>query len=568
MKAIVTISLTILCMVGALAEVVAQNLESIGQSKPLTVSGGLNINQVGYAAKGTDQRDPYNYFLSAHLNFSLYGWSVPLSFSYSNQNSTFSQPFNQYGLSPTYKWITLHAGYRTMTFSPYTLNGHLFLGGGLEVQPTPSLKIAAMYGRLQKAVEEDTVNVNVPAYHRMGGGAKVTLVKKKHEINFTVFKAQDDPNSLETAPVASDVNPEENLVLGVGFRTNPMEGLSLEGEYASSAISEDIREEGTETSTIYNRLHFLFQPRTSSSYYQAMKGQVNYQFSRYSIGAAYERVEPGYRSLGAYYFNNNLENVSLTHTSTWWSNKATFNARFGMQRNNLDQAESSSMNRFSTSLGLGLQLSDRLNTSWNYSNFTTVVNFQPIEEQLTQVTPFDYDSLNYLQIAQNANANISYILSQSSEKVQNLNVNVGYQRSRDEQGGEATDAGSKFYNLNTAYSVSMAAIKLSVSVAANANLSISTSESLVMGPSINLRKVLMQALSGNLSVSYNTSKLDGTTTASIWNTRLGASYVLKDKHQFSLNVTALDRTSVQNEATTQLRELVGEFGYSYNFSTR
>jgi len=38
---------------------------------------------------------------------------VSYSFSYifSNQQSSFQQPFNQYGLHPTYKWITGHIGY-------------------------------------------------------------------------------------------------------------------------------------------------------------------------------------------------------------------------------------------------------------------------------------------------------------------------------------------------------------------------------------------------------------------------------------------------------------------------
>lgn len=101
----------------------AQNLETIGKEKALTVSGGVSLNQIIYAASGIDsRRDPYSYYASGNINFRLYGWSVPLSFALSNQSVSYQQPFNQYGIHPTYKWVTGHIGYSSMSFSPYTLN--------------------------------------------------------------------------------------------------------------------------------------------------------------------------------------------------------------------------------------------------------------------------------------------------------------------------------------------------------------------------------------------------------------------------------------------------------------
>src|SRR6187551_476853 len=109
-----------------------QNLESIGKEKPLTVNGGISLNQIFYGSSGIEsRRDPYSYFASGNINFNLYGWSVPVSFSLSNQNVTYQQPFNQYGIHPTYKWATAHIGYASMSFSPYTLSGHLFNGIGV-----------------------------------------------------------------------------------------------------------------------------------------------------------------------------------------------------------------------------------------------------------------------------------------------------------------------------------------------------------------------------------------------------------------------------------------------------
>ena len=146
----------LLCSAGSLA---AQNLESIGKSKPLTISGGVALSQVFYGASGIpSRRDPYSYFASGNVIFSLYGWNVPVSFSVSNQSSTFQQPFNQYSVHPTYKWVTAHIGYTSTSYSPYSVNGHIFLGAAVDLAPEGKWKLSALYGRFLRAVDLDTLN--------------------------------------------------------------------------------------------------------------------------------------------------------------------------------------------------------------------------------------------------------------------------------------------------------------------------------------------------------------------------------------------------------------------------
>ena len=551
----------------------AQNLESIGKEDALTVSGGINVNQVFYTASGTeDRRDPYNYFLSGNLNFNLYGWSAPFSFSYSNQNSTFQQPFNQYGLSPTYKWLTVHLGYRSMNFSRYTLGGHLFLGVGADVVASKKLKVSAMYGRLQKAVELDTTKaVNLPAYKRMGGGAKVTVGGSKHSGDFVFFRAADEASSLTTDPEAQGILPEENFVVSMGGKTTVMKGLTFAGEIAYSAITIDARSENTESGKIYDGLDFVFQPKVSSAYYRAMNAAVQYAFSKYTIGVAYERVDPGYRTLGAYFFNNDLENIALTHTARLLNQKLSLNARAGLQRNNLDDQELSTMNRLSGSLNVNYQVTPKFSTSAGYSNFSTVVNFQTPEQQLNQVTPYDnLDTLNYQQISQNATFGTNFLLGQNKERSQNLNVNFSYQQTDDEQGGKEQASGTQYYNVNAGYSLSLVPRNLTLSVAGNTNISQSTAgENLIFGPSFSVRKSLKDnklAVSGTLS--YNNSRLNGTLTSRVVNLRLGGNYTLLEKHQFTLNVTSVDRFTPSNDNIAKFRELVAELGYNYNFSSK
>lgn len=551
----------------------AQNLESIGQGEAFGLSGGFNVNQVFYQANGLEgRRDPYNYFLSGNLNMSLYGWSVPVSFSYSNQNVSFQQPFNQYGLSPTYKWVTAHLGHRSMTFSKYTLSGHLFLGAGVDLVPSDKIKVSAMYGRLQKAVEIDTSEVsNAPAYRRMGGGVKVTVGGSNHAVDFSVFSAADDRNSVDTDLGAVDIHPEENLVMGVGLTSQILKNLSFKGEIAYSAITTDAQAENVHANNIYDQINFAFQPKVSSAYYKAMNAAMQYQFSQYTFGVAYERVDPGYRTLGAYYFNNDLENIALTHTSQWLDQRLNVSARGGLQRNNLNQQELNTMNRFSGSINANFQVKPTIVTSFSYSNFSTVVNFQTPEELLNQNTVYDnLDTLNYKQLSQNASLGANFILGKSEERKQNLNVNLSYQQTAEEQGGEQQGGGNRFYNVNSSYSMNFQPQTLTVSLSGNVNISeASMNESLIYGPSLSARKSIdSKDISLMASVSYNVSEVNNKLNSTVLNFRLGANYTLVEKHQFNLNVTAVNRYTPQNETQQQYQELVAELGYSYNFNIK
>lgn len=559
--------------VGIANAALSQDLERIGKSDMFGLSGGINVNSVFYDATGMPlRRDPFNYFLSGNLNMSIYEWSVPLSFTYSNQHTTFQQPFNQYGLSPTYKWVTLHAGYRSMTFSNYTVNGHLFLGGGFDIAPGDKIKLSTFYGRLQKAVGVDSLAVNnIPAYQRMGGGMKCRIGNEKDLFELILFKAKDQVGSLPIMPDSTPVRPEENLVLGLNVGYALADGLTLKAEVAHSAITRDTRNEAIDGGQVYERLSFVFRPRASSSFYKAMKAALQYSFSSGGVGFSYERVDPGYRTLGAYYFNNNLENIALIGSAVLWDKKIRVNGQAGVQRNNLDNAQLSTMNRLSGAINTSVEFSPRLTSNISYSNFQTVINFRSQFTDINQATPYEnLDTLNYRQIAQNANCNMSYAVSTSKERRQHLNVNLAFQKTADHQADIEQPTGARFYNLNSSYTMVLAEKDLTVTAAVNANLTESlNAQNKIYGPSASLRKTMLdRKFTANLTLSYNTAFVNDKRTSEITNIRLSSSYSLKDKHQFDLSMSKINRSTSGAESASTIGEVTIQFGYSYNFSMR
>ncbi|WP_339707575.1 hypothetical protein [uncultured Kriegella sp.] len=150
------------------------NFDQLDKEKWMRYNGGVSANAVYY--DGTANRQNLTYYLSGNLNFNIAGlYNIPLSFTYSNQVFDFPNPFkfNRLSLHPSYKWATAHIGDVSMTFSPYTLAGHQFTGGGFDLNPEGKFQVSAMYGRFLKATEYNFEEPRaITVYKRMGYASK------------------------------------------------------------------------------------------------------------------------------------------------------------------------------------------------------------------------------------------------------------------------------------------------------------------------------------------------------------------------------------------------------------
>ncbi len=531
----------------------------------MKISGGLSVNQIFYDAIGTQTgRTPYTYYLAGNLNFSFYGWSAPFSYTYSNQQSSFQQPFNQYGLHPTYKWVTAHIGYASMTFSPYTLSGHPFLGVGVELNPGSRFKLSAMYGRLQKAVEYDTSITNVqPAFKRMAYGIKAGTNLGKVAFELMAFHSKDEINSLKHSIDSLEIYPEENMAFGINSTVSLIDKLNVQVEYGTSFITRDIRSD-----TLSN--DFLFMKKTSTEKYNAVRAGLKYAQTFYSAGVTYERIDPGYRTHGAYYFNNDLENIATNATVSLFKKKLNLGANVGIQRDDLNNKKMSQMLRVVSSYNIGFVPINPLNISATYSNFKSHTNVKSQFQSINQLTPFEnLDTLNFTQISENSSLNINYAMSGTQKSRQNLAFNAVYQKASEYQEQVQTNSGAKFISLNMAHSLSFVKTNTSITSSINySNSKTSTLTTYTIGPTFSVRKNFFNnKLRGSLSTSFNNSYSNGNLTNTVLNFRMNTGYTLQKKHNFNLTGAAIHRTAINIE--TKERKKATEFtitlGYTYNF---
>ena len=546
-----------------------ESIKGIAKAKPVRISGGVNASSVYFNGNGTTMRAPFTYFLQGNINANLFGQvNLPFSFNLTNSGHGFSYPTlpNRLSLHPTYKWVSGHIGDVAMSFSPYTLNGHQFRGIGVDLTPDGPWKFSAMYGQLQKAVEYDPLNHNAqPGYKRMGYGTKIGYTQQSYMLGLTVFRAKDELSSLAFRPDSLQIYPQQNMVISWEAKVKPMSGLELSAEFATSSLTRDIRDLSLKKED-KNYLSWFSQQNGSTSYYNAFKTQMNYSYKKSTLGVGYERVAPGYQTLGAYYFNSDLENITVNLSQVFLKDKANLAVNVGFQRDDLDHTKAAGTRRFVGSANLGYNPNEKVQTSLSYSNFQTYMNMRPQFETINQASQFqNIDTLNYVQIAQNANLNLNWLTKKNEKQSQTLNVNVSFQDASDQQGGiVAKGNASQFYNLSTAYNVQLIKQGIGMTVAYNTSYNtIGRDDFLTMGPTLSLNaRLFNKKLVTGFAASYNVSNTKGIRQSSVMNMRANAAYVLMKKHNLSFNVMNQSRNLITRGNSTDLTATLG-YGYSF-----
>lgn len=545
-----------------------QDLEQIGKAKVFALTGGISANAIYY--EGASNREPFNYFINGNINVNISGvYNIPLSFSYSNQEFGYSNPFsfNRLSIHPSYKWVTTHIGDVSMTFSPYTLSGHQFTGFGFDVTPDKPFKISAMYGRLLKATE---YNPDVPdaiaAYERFGYGFKTSYEFEKWQIGMIFFKAKDQENSIDNPlPVDYELTPKDNAVISLETNVTLFDKVQIQGEYALSGITEDIRL-GDNENTKKSLLSFLLDENSTTDYYNAFNLALIYPAWNGTIGAGYDRIDSEYRTLGAYFFNNDLENITVNASQNIFNNTLNIAINAGVQRDNLNNTKSSELQRVVSAINVNYTASEKLGINGSYSNFQSYTNIRDQFDYINEVSELDnVDTLNYRQITQNANLGANYIIKKTETKQHSTNLNLVYQNSKNLQDDtELAEGTNSFYNGTAAYTLGYPKNALHISLAANTSYSIiGEDKSITLGPTLAIGKQFLdKKLRTNFSSSYNTSYTNREQQNNVFNFRLGGNYLWLEQHNFSINLLILLRdTQKDNNA-----DFTATFGYSYSFN--
>ncbi len=187
----------------------AQDFSTIKKKDIFDVSGsiGTNLSFSDYSNRRSLQ-SPWAYTLSSSLNFKIAGISIPLSFAYANGDKRFTHPFVRFGLSPRYKNIRTHFGYRSMNLAPSIFSGKTFLGGGAEMN-LGLFRFAGFYGFIE-GNRKYTKEGYSSEYDRKAYGVKLGIGNNRYFFDIIAFKAKDDANKEKFKTMA---NTDKNALI-------------------------------------------------------------------------------------------------------------------------------------------------------------------------------------------------------------------------------------------------------------------------------------------------------------------------------------------------------------------
>ncbi len=529
------------------------DVENIAKSRAIKLSGGLSMMNRFYSANGIENRQsPYIWTFRANLNISLFGIATPLSGTITSQNKSFNQPYNRLSLRPHYKWAKAYIGYSNMTYSNYTMSGHTFLGGGVELNPK-KIRFAANYGRFAAAIPFDkpTNQPFVPTFNRIGYGTKIGYGTDENYIDLILFKGTDDENSWSSIPDSTAVFPSENMVVGTAWKISLIKNLSLSGEFARSAFTTDKRDEIIDKIGVFST--FGIDKKSTTKLRNALKVSANYKIKSNAISGTYERIDPEYQTMGTYFFNNDIENITAGFSTNFFENKLLVSTNVGSQRNNLSGNEISTSTR-TILAGNVTYVKDVLTLGLSHSNYSSDVEF---------VLNSSLDSLNAVVVTEATSLNSTYILKSTDNKNQVITAMVSRQAVTNDFSGDR-DSDNKNFNGVINYTMSFPTRNTSFMFRLNYNRN--DLEGVInerFGPGVTAKKMFFdKKLTTQLGMNYFNQ--EGNTTNTIM---LQSSLMFKSHHSATLNASRIDRsvTSAIDGIKNRFGETIITINYTYTF---
>lgn len=540
--------------------------DSTKQKTPsVQVTGDVSLSTGFYALRGLEATRPLlnPWGLSGEFSLSSRsGWVVPVQLLWSSETQRFRQPYNQVGASPRFReWLVLHGGYRNVVFSPLTLAGHTFLGGGIELNPGV-LRVGAVVGKFNRAVNANFADPDrVATFGRAGYSAKVGLGNQRSYLDLIVLRVADDAQSIRVDSLPQ-LAPAENVVLGLSGRFQFSKKLSVEIDAAASAYTHDSRTDTVATLTSHDerfrylgQLKNLFTARESTQIYTALQAQLNYRGRWADLKLRYKRTEPGYTSMGAYFFQTDLESFTAAPALKLFHKRLNLRGSVGWQHDNLLNQKKTRTDRLIGSLSASYTSKKDLTIDLSYSNYglTQRAGYRPINDTMRvaqnnrtlsgsvfklwagqttvhtvtgSATYQELQDLNPFTADLNRSNNLNYTLNYMLEHlIANFDLNLGYG-----------------YTHTTGFDMSSA----------------------FYGPSLEIgHRTLRNKLAIRLTVNYLESLetlTDLSESGSVVSTGLNLSYQLTPVHRLSLNAT-----NVQSRGLQSFREQQGNVQYSMSF---
>jgi hypothetical protein len=403
----------------------------------------------------------------------------------------------------------------------------------------------------------------LPTYNRWGTGARLRYNADRFFVGASFFTAEDRVRETSFQADSLGIFPMSNVAASFEAGVNITSNLRLSAEYGISRLVRDTRPFiNTETGESEVR-------RSTAHLYHAVRATLDYTFGRNTIGLGYERIDPEYRTLGAFFFNNDYENFTLNYARPLFNSKGSLALRGGVQRDNLNNTNESENTRFVGSANLAYAPVDNLNMALSVSTFQGHRVIRSQFDYINQMRPYEnLDTLNFTQISQNVDFNLNWMIGNRETLPQNISFFASYQEAGDRQGDYILPGNlSRFLNAATMYGIDVMSINTHFNVGINVSNNYSNMRNfLTFGPTFGANTRLFdRRLTTGLAFSYNRSLEESVPMADVLNIRWNAGMRIFQRHSLQASAMWQQQTRQAQTPVTTTRVFTAQIGYVYSF---
>ena len=541
----------------------SQDLSNIRGASPFRISGSFGTQNSFYSGSSSfSYRNPWSNNLFANLNLNVYGLEIPLSFYFSNNNRGFNHPFAQFGMSPRYKSMQLHLGYRNMNFSPYTFSNLTFLGAGIDVN-WKVLRLAFFGGTLNQP-NLGQVNPGVspgrPAlFKRNAYGVKLGIGNTRNFFDVILFNARDDSTSINSI-LYPHLKPRENLIAGTSLRFSLGRRLVISSNLGASVFNDNMRSTGIEVDELQG-INKYFTARYGTVLRYAGDIRANLSFNKVQTMFQYRLIQPDYYSLGTTYMTNNLQSMSVNVNSMMLKNRLIAGLAFHYQTDNVSKTQLYTSTGMIYNANLTARMSDKLNITATYNGFN---------QQQRNGTAQIKDSLRIHRLMHNINLSPSYNLMKGN-LVHGVSASFNASINRNQNKLIIDPSEITVLAAHLGYSIGLKQQKMNLMLNLNHQSSSSAFFDFVSsGLGLGLGKKLLpqDQLSLQVNGDVKLSQVNNLTRNLSFSTGANVGYTYQKNHtaHFRLNHNQINNYHLQGLYSMSGSDITVSFGYTYRFS--
>lgn len=362
----------------------AQNVRNM-----LQVSGTMGVSYEGYGLNlgptgwtGYSPRKPWNqvrFNFTPVFKFSK-DFSLPFNFNFAAIPTNFAGPYaglakqnfgqfitnplNNFGLNPKYKWAELQLGTQYLKYSDLSTGDIGVFGIGFDLQPK-SYRIKFFTGISQQGVNyfagPPTVTGGFKRENWMFQLGKEKEGKYLFAINFA--KGKDLPSSSNPPPLT--LKPQEGFVISLVANVFFKKGWYFKTEGARSIFTKDLT---SAIRTPGNDFKPFIEGRTTTVTDYAAQLAVGKKSTNFDIGVTAKYMGAGFQTTGYPYQQPDRLDYTINTRFNAWKNKINVVASLGQRQNNVSNTALRA-SQFIANLNWYTQFNDHWSLNVNYNNF-------------------------------------------------------------------------------------------------------------------------------------------------------------------------------------------------------